>query len=139
VPNPADPWQAYRDSYVQDYFTYLRGTLRITEPQMPAWMRVEDTLRANMQERAADRPIPRDPRAGPAPLPERLAQRRDRLAGELARLDATENTLRGLYAVLSEEQRRVADNVLSRGRLMNAPPARFARRDRMRRRVMGRF
>jgi hypothetical protein len=140
VPNPADPWQAYRASYLEDYFTYLRNTLRITEAQRPAWMRFEDTIRVNMQNRQQPRPVPRDPRAGPAPLPERFAQRRERLDAQRAQLDATEAALRPLYAALSEEQRRIADNILSPGRAFNGPPPRMTMRDRLRaRRPFGRL
>jgi hypothetical protein len=140
VPNPADPWQAYRQSYLEDYFTYLRGTLRITEAQRPAWLRFEDAVRANMQNRQAARPVPRDPRAGPAPLPERFAQRRQRLDAERARLDTMEAALRPLYTALSEEQRRIADNVLAPGRAFGAVPPRLTMRERLRgRRPFGRL
>jgi hypothetical protein len=137
APNPAP---TYAQAYLDDYLNYLRNTLRISQAQAPAWERFATTLRANMQSRIADRPVPRDPRAGPRPLPDRLAQRRQRLDAERARLDATEAAIRPLYASLTEEQRRIADIELSPQQLFNGPPRRFTMRDRLRaRRPFGRL
>jgi hypothetical protein len=135
----ADPRLAYRDAYVANYFNYLRNTLRITETQLPAWMRFEETVRANMQERQAVMPLPRDPRAGAAPLPDLLAARRQRLEEERARLDALDAALVPLYEALSEQQRRVADVVLSPEQILNGPRS-LTMRDRLRaRRPFGPF
>jgi hypothetical protein len=129
-PAPGDPRLSYRAAYMEDYFTFLRNTLRITQVQMPAWNRFEDTVRQNMQDRVAQRPVPRDPRAGPMPLPDRLAQQRARLDAQRARLDAIDAALRPLYASFTEEQRRIADVELSPARI--AAPLRANFRDRFR-------
>jgi hypothetical protein len=137
---PGDPWLGYRQAYMEDYLTFLRNTLRITEAQRPLWNRFEDTLRQNMRQRAAERPVPRDPRAGPVPLLDRLDRRRARLDAERAHLAATEAALRPLYAAFTEEQRRIADVELSPGRMAGAGPlARTTFRERVRsRRPFGR-
>jgi hypothetical protein len=136
-----DPWLGYRQAYMEDYLTFLRNTLRISDAQRPLWNRFEDTLRQNMRARAAERPVPRDPRAGPLPLPDRLDQRRARLDAERAHLAATEAALRPLYAALTEEQRRIADVELAPGRLAGVGPvARTTFRERLRnRRPFGRL
>ena len=136
----ADPWAGYRQEYLQDYFTYLRNTLRISDAQRPAWNRFEDTVRANMQARQAERPQPRDPRAGPPPLPERLDRRMARLEAEHDRIAAIAAAVRPLYATFSEEQRRIADVELAPGRIMGGPRPALTMRDRMRnRRPFGRL
>jgi hypothetical protein len=130
-PPPGDQ-RTYRQAYRDDYLGFLRNTLRITPAQQPLWQRFEGTVRQNTDNRAAQRPAPRDPRAGPMPLPDRLAQRRMRLDAERARLDALDAALRPLYASLTEEQRRIADVELLGPRMAAAGPARALLRDRLR-------
>ncbi len=109
----APPARNYAEAYLEDWFTYQRNALRITEAQRPLWNRYEDAVRNNVRDRIDQRPEPRDRRAGPPPLTEVLAQRRQRLDAEQSRLAAYDAAIRPLYAALNEEQKRIADSVLT--------------------------
>lgn len=114
APNAAAPApRGYAEAVLEDWFTYQRNSLRITEAQRPLWNRYEETVRNNVQRRIEQRPVPRDPRAGPPPLTDAIAQRRQRLEAEQTRLNAIDAAIRPLYAALTEEQRRIADSVLT--------------------------
>lgn len=107
------PARNYAEAYLEDWFTYQRNSLRITEAQRPLWNRYEDVVRNNVRDRIEQRPQPRDRRAGPPPLTDVLAQRRQRLDAEQSRLAAYDAAVRPLYGAMTEEQRRIADSVLT--------------------------
>ena len=84
--NAATPPRTFADAFLEDWFTYQRNALRITDAQRPLWNRYEEVVRNNVQSRIQQRPVPRDPRAGPPPLTDAIAQRRQRLEAEQTRL-----------------------------------------------------
>jgi hypothetical protein len=103
-----------REARFEGRIAYLRTRLEITDEQQPLWENFVETLRGNMQERADARPEPRG-RDEPRPnLLERLEREQTRISARADHLNATSETLVPLYNSFSDEQKQVADRVLSR-------------------------
>lgn len=101
---------------------YLKTALKITDAQQSQWDAFADTLRK--QARAADQRV-QEFRAQAGQRPERarltaierMERRQQLMAAATARLDETLAAAKPLYAALSPEQQKIADNLLaSRGR-----------------------
>jgi hypothetical protein len=108
---------------IEGRLAFLKTELKITEVQAPQWNAVADYLRerakaaqaqhAAMRERhqqhaAGQRPAPR-------PLTERLGEAEKRMEQRLAEMRRFKATVEPLYAVMSEGQRKSADQLLGRG------------------------
>ena len=106
---------------VEARLAYLKTALKITDAQQPQWDAFADTLRK--QARAADermkthRAQMAEGRKGTPPTAiERMEFAQTRLAASSARLNETLAAAKPLYAALSPEQQKVADELLaSRG------------------------
>ena len=102
-----------REARFEGRLAYLKSRLQISEEQMPLWENFAATLRANMDERIAARPEPRGPGSGPSTLLERLEREQMRIARRAEHLNATAEALVPLYNAFSDEQKILADRVLS--------------------------
>jgi hypothetical protein len=103
---------------VEARLAYLRTALKITDAQQSQWNAFADTLRkqakdmdARVQARRAQRAEGK-PDARPTAI-ERLAHRQQRLAHASARLDELLAAAKPLYAALTPEQQKVADELLA--------------------------
>jgi LTXXQ motif family protein len=91
---------------------FLKTELRITDAQTPPWNAFADTLRANakahqtMHEQMAKGGMP-------SSWLERLAFQQKALSTRLDGLKALETAAKPLYAVLTDDQRKLADQLLS--------------------------
>lgn len=99
--------------HVEGRIAFLRAELGITDAQAKEWSAFADGLRANAE---AHRSMHEQMMKGekPASLTERLARRESALS---ARLEATKKlnaAAAPLFAVLSEEQRKTAEDLLGR-------------------------
>jgi hypothetical protein len=103
-----------RGARLEGHIAYMRTRLGITEAQAPLWDAFAGSLRNSMLQRAAMRPEPRDPNAGPPSLLERLERQQARHSARADQLAATASTLVPLYNALDDEQRETADRVLRR-------------------------
>ena len=97
----------------------LKTTLKITDAQQPQWNAFADTLRK--QARAADeRMKSRRSQAGKGAKPDsmnaiqRLEQRKAFLAAATARTDELLASAKPLYAALSPEQQKIADDLIAK-------------------------
>lgn len=118
-----------RQARIAGRLAYLQSRLNITPAQQPVWNAFAETARQNAEARQAhlaDRP---DSNAALG-LIERLEQQKKMLAEETARLNASEERAKALYAVLSDEQKRLADALL-------LPPENMRMGMMMRRQPMG--
>lgn len=97
---------------VEGRIAFLRAELKITGAQEKVWNRVADALRANAE---------RMKKAGQASMPMQtpsggvvaaLEADKARLKARLDALDELEGTLKPLYGVLSDEQKKTADELL---------------------------
>jgi hypothetical protein len=103
---------------VEARLAYIRTALKITDAQTPQWESFAQTMRGHAQEaekrmqaRRAGRA--ERPREGRPTAIDRLERRQARLAASATRIEATLNAAKPLYAALSAEQQRVADQLLS--------------------------
>lgn len=107
---------------VEARLAYLKTALKITDAQQPQWDAFADTLRK--QARAADQRVQerraqtgQRPERGRTTAIERLERRQKLMAAAAARMDETLVATKPLYAALSPEQQKVADELLApRGR-----------------------
>ena len=98
--------------HIEDRIAFLNAELRITNAQKPQWDAFVNTLRENakthqsMHEQMTKGGMP-------SSWPERLAFQRKALSARLNRLNDLEAVAKPLYASLTEEQRELADQLLS--------------------------
>lgn len=97
--------------HVEGRIAFLKAELKITDAQAPQWNAFADVLRANAQ---AQRAMHEQMGRGGASTgwPERLAFQQKALSTRLEALKALEAAARPLYAVLSDEQKALADQLL---------------------------
>ena len=96
---------------VEGRIASLKTRLGITDAQQPQWNAFADALRARakaMQGMRA-RMMPQGTTVG---WPDRLAQHERRLSAHLDAMKAMEGPIKGLWDVLSDEQRRKADDLM---------------------------
>jgi hypothetical protein len=98
--------------HVEGRIAFLKAELKITDAQAPQWNAFAETLRSNaMSHRAAHQRMTTD--AAPATWPERIAFQQKMLATRLDSLKDMEAAVKPLYATLSDEQRKLADQLMS--------------------------
>jgi Spy/CpxP family protein refolding chaperone len=101
---------------VEGHLAALKVELKITPAQEKAWQTFADKTRKQAEARAAQRA--KFQAAKPAenmPAPERLAQRTARMKQAIAGMEARTAAVTELYAVLSPEQKALADKQFARG------------------------
>ena len=103
---------------------YLHRTIGITQAQERLWMNFADAVRAEQSTRERGPGFQRGPGRGPGPnaardrdrqapsVVDRLEQRQQRLTDESSDVNRLLTTLRPLYAALSPDQKRLADENL---------------------------
>ena len=97
---------------VEGRIAFLRAELKIGEAQTQAWNGFADALRANAKKLAE---VPRTPPAtagGAATLNQRLEHQEHALAVRLEAVKSMRAGLQRLYGVLSDEQKKTADELL---------------------------
>ena len=103
---------------VEARIAYLKTALKITDAQQPQWDAFADMLRK--QAREADQRVQalrteaagREKGAQPTAI-ERMERGQARLAAASARLNETLSAAKPLYAALSAEQQKIADELLT--------------------------
>jgi hypothetical protein len=111
-PSPMDlAMQPFRR--IEGQLAYIRTELRITDAQAPQWNVFADAVRAQSSRlrqtvmqamRAAARPVP---------APQQIEQRIALVSAHLEALRAVQVATGPLYAALSEDQRRTADELMA--------------------------
>ena len=98
--------------HVEGRLAFIKAELKITDVQAPQWNAFAEAVRRNAGAMAELRKSMMGGQGTPAPLPERLA-REDKLAtAHLAALKKTEEAVARLYAVLTDDQKKVADTIV---------------------------
>lgn len=98
--------------HVEGRIAFLKAELRITDAQAPQWNAFADTLRSNAK---AHQAMHEQMTKGglPSAWPERLAAQQKVLATRLDAVKALEAAAKPLYAALSDEQKKVADQLFA--------------------------
>lgn len=99
--------------HVEGQLAFYQAELHITDAQTVQWNAFADAIRTNAKRlQEAYRAIAQ-PRAGLPSLPDQLARRRQLLTAELDSLQSTEPAGHALYAALSAEQKKAADELMA--------------------------
>lgn len=86
---------------------FLKAELKITDTQLPLWNAVADAIRAN-----AKSAMPMMDTMSKGSLPERLAAREKSLTAQAEASRKFKGAVDPLYAALSDEQKKTADEIL---------------------------
>jgi protein CpxP len=112
-PGPAIPnSDAKRDGEVEKHIKDLHGTLGITPAEEPQWNKVAETMRENATDldRAIDK---RDAAVASATAIDNLSSYGDIIQAHANGVKKLANAFSGLYSAMSDDQKKVADEVFS--------------------------
>lgn len=100
--------------HVEGRLAYLKTELKITEVQMPQWNAFADAFRASGQKMAQHCAMMKEHGGAmmSADLPERLNMMEQHMTMHLDSLRAIKAAVQPLYAVLSDEQKKTANEIL---------------------------
>jgi hypothetical protein len=98
--------------HIEGRIAFLKTEIKITEAQTPQWNAFTDALRANAKaHQAMHEQMTKD--GMPSSWPERLAVQQKALSARLDSLKSLEAAAKPLYAVLTDQQKKLADQLLS--------------------------
>jgi hypothetical protein len=105
------PMMAAMAGHVEGRLPFLKTELKITDAQLPLWNAVADAIRANAKSMGE---MMRGAMGAhqTATLPDRLAMREKMITGHLEALRKFKTALDPLYAALSDEQKKTADEIM---------------------------
>lgn len=95
-------------SSIDGHIAKLKADLRITDAQSSDWTKFADALRSSAKS-MMDAGAPMMKLSAPATLPARIEMQEKMLTTHLAALKAIKSALDPLYASLSDEQKKKAD------------------------------
>ena len=103
--------------HVDGRLAFLKTELGITDAQLPQWNAFGDALRANVQRMSDMRNSmmqggTTSQSGAPISAPDRLDRMEKMLTGMIEAVKATKSVLVPLYAVLSDEQKKMADQLI---------------------------
>jgi hypothetical protein len=111
-PDAGNPAGMALFSHIEGQLAYYKTELGITDAQLPQWNAFADAARAAAK--TMREPYRRSTQAGaPVPVPEQLDRRMALLSEEIETEKVVGNALKSLYAVLSPDQRKVADEMVA--------------------------
>ena len=91
---------------------FLKAELKITDAQLPLWNAVADAIRANAKGMSEMMSGMMGRSQSTAALPEKLAAREKMITAHLEALRKFKAAVDPLYAALSDEQKKTADELL---------------------------
>ena len=97
---------------VESLIAHIKTELNLTSSQTPQWAAFADTLRADA---SAMKAMHDTMMKGGMPMttPERMASHRKMMSERMAMMDRSDSRTSALYAVLSDDQRKVFDQLMS--------------------------
>ena len=104
---------AMMSGHVEGQLAFLKTELKITDAQLPLWNAVADAMRANTKSMSETMSggMMRSSQST-ATLPEKLALREKMMTAHLEALRKFKAAVDPLYAALSDEQKKTADELL---------------------------
>ena len=105
------PMMAAMAGHVEGRLAFLKTELKITDAQLPLWNTVADAIRANAKGMAEMMRGAMGARQT-ATLPNRLAMREKLITEHLEALRKLKTAVDPLYAALSDEQKKTADEIM---------------------------
>jgi hypothetical protein len=98
---------------IEGQLAFFRAELRITDPQVPQWTAFADAVRAQAERLRGATQQAVAGGTGPAPAPQQMERRIAFLTAQMEAMRAVSAAAAPLYATLSEEQRRTADELMA--------------------------
>lgn len=98
---------------VEGQLAYFRAELRITDAQAQAWNAFADTVRAQAERLRQATQQAMTGATEPGPAPQQMERRIALLSAHLEAMRAVAAAATPFYAALSEEQRRIADELMA--------------------------
>ena len=98
--------------HIEGRLAFIKAELKITDAQAQQWNAFADAVRGNVGSMAEMRKSMMGAQGAPATLPERLAREDNLATAHLAALKKTEEAVARLYAVLTDDQKKVADTIV---------------------------
>ena len=95
---------------------FAKEKLGITQQQEAAWTKFADTVRSSQQPMAAACAQIKD-KPAPATLPERVERMQTMMSARAAQFEAVVPALKEMYAQLTPEQQKTANEMMNRGRM----------------------
>ncbi len=105
------PMMAAMTGHVDGRLAFLRTELKITDAQLPRWDAVADVIRANAKS-MGDMSGGMMGSSQTVTLPDKLAMRVKMMTAHLEALHQFKSAVEPLYAALSDEQKKTADELL---------------------------
>ena len=99
--------------HIEGQIAFYKAELHITDAQAAQWNGFAETLRANAKRLQDAYKTTAQPATGMSSLPDQLTRRRLFLTAQLESLKGTEPAAQALYAVLSPEQKKAADELMA--------------------------
>ena len=106
--------------HVEGHLAYLKAELKITDAQMPQWNAFADAFRASGQKTMKHCAMMKEhaEKKTPITLPDRLNMMEQHLTTHLEALRGIKTAAQQLYSVLSDEQKKIADQMIGRMGMM---------------------
>jgi hypothetical protein len=103
--------------HVEGRISFLKTELKITDPQMPQWNAFADALRANARRMSEMRNTTMQggmsgQSGASVSAPDRLDRMEKMMTAMTEAVKASKSTLAPLYAVLTDEQKKMADQLI---------------------------
>src|SRR5215470_7148679 len=98
--------------HVEGRIAFLKTELKITDAQQPLWNAVGDAMRANAKDMAAMMSMMQSMMQPSGTLSEKLAGREKAMTAHLEALRKLKSAIDPLYAALSDEQKKTADQLM---------------------------
>jgi len=98
---------------IEGQLAYFRAELRVTEAQLPLWNAFADTVRAQTERLRQATQQAMGGATEPGPAPQQMERRIALLSAHLEVMRAVAAAATPLYAALSEEQQRIADELMA--------------------------
>ena len=106
------PMMAAMAGHVEGRLAFLKAELKITEAQLPLWNAVADAIRANAKGMTEMMSGGMMGASQATTLPDKLAMREKMMTAHLEALRKLKAAVDPLYAALSDEQKKTADELL---------------------------
>lgn len=108
--NGAMPMMSMMTDHVEGRLAFLKTEIKITEAQMPKWDAFTEAVRASLKEMTGMRRNMMQ--AGQGALPARIERNEKALSSRLEALRKIKAAVEPLYASFSDEQKRIADQLM---------------------------
>jgi hypothetical protein len=98
--------------HVEGRIAFYKTELKITDAEMPLWNAVADAMRASAKDTAAMMPMMQSMMQPSGTVPEKLAAREKAMTAHLEALRKLKAAVEPLYAALSDDQKKTADQLM---------------------------